>query len=101
MHFSVGPNCTWAYAVSAKVTRKLLAEAAEGRGRAYDFTARPGSQETSVSFAAEGLFNGNSSLATEPCGLAITGYMHLPSDELPNKKKREGGEGGGRATRVL
>jgi hypothetical protein len=36
VHFSVGPICTWAYAVSANGARKLLAEASEGRDDAYD-----------------------------------------------------------------
>jgi GR25 family glycosyltransferase involved in LPS biosynthesis len=36
VHFSVGPICTWAYAVSANGAHKLLAEALEGRDDAYD-----------------------------------------------------------------
>lgn len=36
VHFSAGPICTWAYAVSANGARKLLAEASEGHGGAYD-----------------------------------------------------------------
>jgi len=36
VHFSVGPICTWAYAVSANGARKLLAEASDGHNGAYD-----------------------------------------------------------------
>jgi hypothetical protein len=36
VHFSVGPICTWAYAVSANGAHKLLTEALEGRDDAYD-----------------------------------------------------------------
>jgi hypothetical protein len=36
VHFSVGPICTWAYAVSASGAHKLLAEASEGHHDAFD-----------------------------------------------------------------
>ncbi|KAM0723668.1 hypothetical protein Q7P37_000656 [Cladosporium fusiforme] len=36
VHFSSSPICTWAYAVSAEGARKVMAEASEGRGGAFD-----------------------------------------------------------------
>jgi hypothetical protein len=36
VHFSSSPICTWAYAVSAEGARKVMAEASEGHGGAFD-----------------------------------------------------------------
>lgn len=36
VHFSSSPICTWAYAVSAEGARKVMGEASEGHGGAFD-----------------------------------------------------------------